>query len=145
MFFKFTLSFEFYSNRVPVSVVQTVAITVPTTTGLTIAGNQHWLELALANLVSNALRYGEGTIRITATGTHERIRLAVSDDGPGFPAEFVDQAFDRFTRADTSRTTRGTGLGLALVQAVAEAHGGTATITGPQVALDLPTSAPSSK
>ncbi|EON22055.1 ATPase domain-containing protein [Nocardioides sp. CF8] len=115
-----------------------------TPTGLSIGGNQHWLDLALANLVSNALRYGEGTICVTATGTHGRIRLAVSDDGPGFPAEFVDQAFDRFTRADSSRTTRGTGLGLALVQAVAEAHGGTATITGPQVALDLPTPAPSS-
>lgn len=114
-----------------------------TPTGLTIEGNQHWLELALANLVSNALRYGEGTIRVTATETPEWTQLAVSDEGPGFPADFVSQAFDRFTRADTSRTTRGTGLGLALVQAVAEAHGGTATITGPQIALDLPTSAPS--
>jgi signal transduction histidine kinase len=114
-----------------------------TATGLTIQGNQQWLELALSNLVSNAFRYGEGTIRIIATGTDERIRLAVSDAGPGFPADFVDQAFDRFTRADTSRTTRGTGLGLALVQAVAEAHGGTASITGPQVTLDLPTRAPS--
>jgi signal transduction histidine kinase len=114
-------------------------------TGLTVTGNQQWLELALANLVSNALQYGEGTIRMTATATHARIRLTVSDDGPGFPAEFVDRAFDRFTRADTSRTTRGTGLGLALVQAVAEAHGGTAIITGPQIALDLPTPAPSSR
>ncbi|MPZ93883.1 MAG: hypothetical protein GEU96_02990 [Propionibacteriales bacterium] len=108
-------------------------------TGLAITGNKHWLELALANLVSNALQYGEGTIRVSATGTHERTRLAVSDEGPGFPADFVDHAFDRFTRADTSRTTRGTGLGLALVQAVAEAHGGTSAITGAQVVLDLPT------
>ena len=107
-------------------------------TGLTIEGNQHWLELALANLLSNALRYGDGTIRATATETPEGTQLAVSDEGPGFPADFVDQAFNRFTRADTSRTTRGTGLGLALVQAVAEAHRGTAYITGPQVALDLP-------
>ena len=114
-----------------------------TPTGLTIEGNQHWLELALSNLVSNALRYGEGTIRVTASEIHERTQLAVSDEGPGFPADFVSQAFDRFTRADTSRTTRGTGLGLALVQAVAEAHGGTASITGPQIALDLPTRAPS--
>lgn len=112
-----------------------------TPTGLTIQGNQHWLELALSNLVSNALRYGKGTIRVTATETRERTQLAVSDEGPGFPADFVDHAFDRFTRADTSRTTRGTGLGLALVQAVAEAHGGTASITGPQVVLDLPTRA----
>lgn len=110
--------------------------------GLTIEGNQHWLELALANLVSNALRYGEGAILVTATAIHDRTQLAVSDQGPGLPAGFIDQAFNRFTRADTSRATRGTGLGLALVQAVAEAHGGTASITGPQVALDLPTRAP---
>ena len=112
-------------------------------TGLSIEGNQHWLELALANLISNALLHGGGTVRIIATETPQGARLAVSDEGPGFAAEFADRAFDRFTRADTSRTTRGTGLGLALVQAIAEAHGGTATITGPQVAIDLPTAASS--
>ena len=74
-------------------------------------GEPALLDLALANLPSNALRYGEGTIRVTATETHELTQLAVSDEGPGFPADFVDQAFNRFTRADTSRTTRGTGLG----------------------------------
>jgi signal transduction histidine kinase len=112
-----------------------------TPTALTIEGNQHWLELALANLLANALRYGKGTIHVTATANHERTQLAVSDEGPGFPTHFIDQAFKRFTRADTSRTTRGTGLGLALVQAVAEAHGGTAYINGPQIVLDLPTRA----
>lgn len=110
----------------------------PTPTGLTITGNQHWLDLALANLLSNALRYGEGTVRITVTATQGRVRLAVSDDGPGFTDEFVDEAFNRFTRADTSRTARGVGLGLALVRAVAETHGGTASITGAHVVLDLP-------
>ncbi len=109
--------------------------------GLRIEANQHWLDLAVANLVSNALRYGEGTIRLTATETHEGTQLAVSDEGPGFPAHFADKAFNRFTRADTSRTTEGTGLGLALVQAVAKAHGGTASINGPRVSLDLPTKA----
>ncbi|MCW2833205.1 MAG: two-component sensor histidine kinase [Nocardioides sp.] len=106
--------------------------------GLTIAANQHWLDLALSNLVSNALRYGEGTIRITATETPLGTQFAVSDEGHGFPDDFVDRAFIRFARADTSRTTRGTGLGLALVQAVAEAHGGSAKITGPEVSLELP-------
>jgi K+-sensing histidine kinase KdpD len=114
-------------------------IETSTGTGLTLEGNQHWLALAVSNLVSNALRYGEGTIRVVATEGSGRTRLTISDDGPGFPPDFVDQAFDRFTRAEASRSTRGAGLGLALVQAVAEAHGGTAAITGPQVALDLPT------
>jgi signal transduction histidine kinase len=62
----------------------------------------------------------------------------VQDEGPGFPADFVDKAFDRFSRAEASRTTRGTGLGLALVQAVADAHHGTATISGSLVTIDLP-------
>ena len=108
-------------------------------TGLTIEGNQHWLELALSNLVSNALRYGEGAICVTATETLQRTQISVSDEGPGFPASFVDQAFDRFTRVETSRTSQGTGLGLALVHAVAEAHNGTASISGSRVTLDLPT------
>ena len=70
---------------------------------------------------------------------HGETRLSVRDEGPGFPAEYVDKAFDRFSRAETSRTTKGTGLGLALVRAVAEAHGGTATITGPAtVTLTIP-------
>ena len=61
----------------------------------------------------------------------------VSDEGPGFPDEFVEKPFDRFSRAETSRSSSGTGLGLALVKAVGEAHGGTATVQGTQVSLAL--------
>jgi len=112
-------------------------------TGLVVDGRPHWLELALGNLVSNALRYGVGTITLTAEQTDGETRLSVRDEGPGFPAEYVDKAFDRFSRAETSRTTKGTGLGLALVRAVAEAHGGTATITGPAtVTLAIPEQQP---
>jgi signal transduction histidine kinase len=103
-----------------------------------IDGNRHWLDVALGNLVSNALRYGKGTITISATHAGGRVQLSVSDEGSGFPAAFVDRAFDRFSRAESSRTTGGTGLGLSLVQAVTEAHGGMATITGNRVTLDLP-------
>ncbi len=106
--------------------------------GLALRGNSHWLDLALANLVSNALRYGTGTITITATRAGDRAILRVDDEGEGPPADFVDHAFDRFTRADASRSTGGTGLGLALVQAVAEAHDGTATLNGSHVELSLP-------
>jgi len=111
--------------------------------GLTLQGNRHWLELALGNLVSNALHHGEGTIRLTAAETHGRTLLAVDDEGPGFSPDFIDKAFDRFTRADTSRTTQGTGLGLALVQAIAEAHAGIATVHCAKITLDLPTQPPS--
>jgi signal transduction histidine kinase len=118
------------------------AIVASSEPGLTVRGNRHWLELAVGNLVSNALRHGAGTVHVTGTAggspDYPRVRVAVRDEGPGFPAEFVDKAFDRFSRAEASRTTRGTGLGLALVQAVADAHDGMAAISGSQVTLDLP-------
>jgi signal transduction histidine kinase len=112
---------------------------IVTTLGTThVTGNRHWLDLALHNLISNALRYGRGTITISTTQSNQRVQLSVSDEGTGFPPDFIDKAFDRFARAESSRSSRGTGLGLSLVQAVAEAHGGTATIAGSRVTLDLP-------
>lgn len=105
---------------------------------LQICGSRRWLEVALSNLVSNALLHGKGTVRIAAKPTRRGTRLSVDDDGPGFPADFIDSAFQRFTRADPSRSTPGTGLGLALVQAVAEAHGGSAEISGAKVSVVVP-------
>ena len=112
-------------------------IEVQVAPGLSVEGNAHWLDLALDNLVSNALRYGAGTITVTGRQHGTGTRLVVSDEGPGFPDEFVEKAFDRFSRAETSRSSGGTGLGLALVKAVGEAHGGTATVQGSQVSLYL--------
>jgi signal transduction histidine kinase len=110
---------------------------------LTVRWQPRWLDLALGNLVSNALRHGRGTITVAAVlveGTGDRqVELSVCDEGPGFPEDFVDRAFDRFARAEASRSTPGTGLGLALVHAVATAHRGTVAITGPStVTLRLP-------
>jgi two-component system, OmpR family, sensor kinase len=53
----------------------------------------------------------------------------VSDDGPGFPLEFLPHALERFSRADVARAGSGAGLGLAIVDAITRAHGGTATAT----------------
>jgi len=118
---------------------RTIDVRAPT--GLTVSGNRHWLDLALDNLVTNALRYGHGTIFVSAEQAGSRTRLAVSDEGPGLPDDFVAKAFDRFSRAESSRSTGGTGLGLALVKAVAEAHAGTATVNGSRVTLVLNTPA----
>ena len=58
------------------------------------------------------------------------VELHVTDEGKGFPLSFVDRAFDRFSRADDSRSAPGTGLGLSIVALVARAHGGTAVAGG---------------
>jgi two-component system OmpR family sensor kinase len=92
------------------------------------------VEQALGNLVENALRYGEGTIRLEG----DTQMLRVSDEGPGFPPGFAPRAFERFSRADESRGTGGAGLGLAIVAAVAEAHGGSASVAGADVTIRLP-------
>jgi signal transduction histidine kinase len=91
------------------------------------------VEQALGNLVENALRYGGGTIRLAGDAR----TLRVSDEGPGFPPGFAPRAFERFSRADESRGTGGAGLGLAIVAAVAAAHGGSASVAGSTVTIRL--------
>ncbi|MFF7680074.1 sensor histidine kinase [Actinacidiphila glaucinigra] len=100
-----------------------------------------WMEPAIA-LVDNALRHGHGEVRIRAQAADGRLRLVVEDHGPGFPGDFLPKAFDRFARAEASRTSPGSGLGLALVAAIADSHEGTVhaanTAHGASVTLDLP-------
>lgn len=107
----------------------------------TVDVDPRWLEPAVGTLLDNALRHGTGTILLRAVIRGGRLRLSVSDEGPGFPPGFLPHAFDRFTRAESSRTTPGTGLGLALVAAVAASHDGTAhaenTSPGTVITLDI--------
>jgi two-component system, OmpR family, sensor kinase len=100
------------------------------------------VEQALGNLVENAFRHGEGRILLEAVSVDGRIELHVKDEGPGFPIEFVGDAFEPFTRSDESRSSQGAGLGLAIVDVIARAHGGSAHATnggrGADVWLSLP-------
>ncbi|MFK7791765.1 MAG: ATP-binding protein [Devosiaceae bacterium] len=89
--------------------------------------NRELLGLAIANLIDNALKYGPaegGAIALSLTGKKDAATLIVSDNGPGIPAEDRDRVKDRFVRLDKSRTADGSGLGLALVDAVAAFHDG---------------------
>ncbi len=89
-------------------------------------GDPDRLEQALGNLVDNAIHYGAVDLTLRAAATSQAVELHVQDAGPGFPPGFVDQAFERFTRADPGRSGRGAGLGLSIVRTIAQAHGGDA-------------------
>ena len=83
---------------------------------------------ALGNLIDNALRHGAGDIDLVARGENGTLQIDVSDEGSGFPPDLAPRAFERFARGDAARTRGGAGLGMAIVAAIAEAHGGTASI-----------------
>jgi signal transduction histidine kinase len=91
-----------------------------------VSGDRLRIEQALTSMVDNALRHGGGDVRLWARADDGRVELHVSDDGPGFPDDFIGRAFERFSRADSARTQGGSGLGLAIVDTIARAHGGSA-------------------
>jgi signal transduction histidine kinase len=105
------------------------------------------LEQALGNLVDNALRHGGGTIELRSVQRNGVVELHVLDEGEGFRPEFLERAFQRFARADESRSSDGSGLGLAIADVIATAHGGHATASnrdtgGADVAISLPNRRP---
>jgi signal transduction histidine kinase len=110
---------------------------------LAFTGDRLRLEQALGNLVENALRHGEGAVRIEARAVDGHVELHVVDEGAGLPADFLPRAFQRFSRAAESRAGAGAGLGLAIVAAIAGAHGGAAHASGRDVWISLPGPPPS--
>ena len=96
-----------------------------------VAGDPNRLEQAIQNLAANAVRHTPdgGTVRLTAEPVEGGVRLSVEDSGAGIPEEHLPRVFDRFYKADMSRTgtalPSGSGLGLSIVQAIVRRHGGT--------------------
>ena len=89
-------------------------------------GDRELIQQAVANLLDNAVKFSPpgGTVRLRATPMLSGVEVAVIDQGPGIPAEDLKRATERFFRGESARSTPGAGLGLALVQAVAQLHGG---------------------
>ena len=98
---------------------------------VTVTADRTRLEQVAANLIDNAVKYTprDGRVDVTVARDGDRAVLRVSDTGPGIPADELPRIWDRLFRGDTSRTERGLGLGLSLVKAIVEAHGGTAGVT----------------
>jgi signal transduction histidine kinase len=92
--------------------------------GLTITGDRELLLQLATNLIENAIRHTPpgSTIKLQLQRDGEAIVAVVADDGPGIPTEEREKVFRRFYRLELSRTTPGSGLGLALVAAIAELH-----------------------
>jgi GAF domain-containing protein len=93
--------------------------------GCTVRADPDRAAQALDNLITNALLHGDGTITLSAQSKLGYVEIHVSDQGPGFPDDLLPRAFERFGRGQHARANEpGSGLGLALVEAVARAHGG---------------------
>ncbi len=121
-------------------------VTVTDQAGCVVRGSQRHLSQVFANLAGNVLRYTpEGSaVEFTTVRDGSTVTVTVRDHGPGFPTGDVERLFERFYRADDSRTrdTGGSGLGLAIVSAIVSAHGGFAAASdlgdGAQVVVTLP-------
>ena len=98
-----------------------------------VPGDATQLTRVVTNLVDNALRYARGTVDVTLKAQGAQAVISVADDGPGIAPADRERIWDRFVRLDDdrSRTSGGTGLGLALVKELVTAHGGTVSVTGP--------------
>jgi two-component system OmpR family sensor kinase len=100
-----------------------------------IVADPHRLEQAVQNLAANALRHTPpgGEVRLGATRVDGLVRMTVTDNGVGIPPEHLPHVFDRFYKADKSRSQAGgSGLGLSIVKAIIERHGGTVAVRSRQ-------------
>jgi two-component system OmpR family sensor kinase len=121
-------------------------VTVADQGGCLVRGSHRHLSQVFANLAANVLRYTpEGSpVEFTTARDGSAVTVTVRDHGPGFPSGTVEKIFERFYRADDSRTrdTGGSGLGLAIVSAIVAAHGGSVSAAdmgdGAQVVVTLP-------
>ncbi|MEP7240670.1 MAG: HAMP domain-containing sensor histidine kinase [Devosia sp.] len=135
----------------PAAEEQGITLDTAIADGVHLRANRELIGQALVNLVENALKYYEpvegqaGRVTVSAQVEKGRVLLAVSDNGPGIPAEDRKRVVERFVRLEKSRTESGSGLGLSLVNAVAQLHKGSFRIedNGPGVraVLDLPAAA----
>lgn len=105
-----------------------IPITLDTQGQHRVKGNANHITMLLNNLIQNALKFAKQSVHITLTHVDNGTRLTVSDDGPGIPASQYRTVLMPFTRGDNNNTEQGHGLGLAIVNRIAQRHGGSVEI-----------------
>ena len=123
----------------------TISISTTEVSAGQVRGERRQLARAFRNLIDNAVRHARSKVSVSLREEGERIVLAVTDDGDGVPEHARREIFERFSRLDSSRGRErgGAGLGLAIVRAVAEVHGGSIAVdpdysNGARFVLSLP-------
>jgi signal transduction histidine kinase len=107
---------------------------------VTVEGEKEALGRVLSNLIENAVLHGPpgGTVTVALRRRGDRALLSVRDEGTGPDPAYGRQVFERFWRAPEASERPGSGLGLSIVSAIVERHGGTITVEGPEFTVDLP-------
>ena len=115
----------------PVLLERNITLTTTAAAGTPLIwGDADRLEQALQNVAANAIRHTPdgGVVTLRAEGSEDRVKITVSDNGPGIPPEHLPHIFDRFYKADAARAgtnvPSGSGLGLSIVRAIVHRHGG---------------------
>jgi signal transduction histidine kinase len=115
----------------PVAAAKNITLSAHVSGVVPVIGDAGWMQRLLLNLLDNAIKFTPecGRISVDVVREHGVARVEVSDTGIGIPPETVPHVFDRFYRADASRTTDGAGLGLSLVKWIADRHGASLELT----------------
>jgi signal transduction histidine kinase len=120
-------AFELYHD---VAEAKGVTLAVDAADDVVVTADRTRLEQVAANLIDNAVKYtpAGGRVGVEVRRRGDTAQLVVRDSGAGIPSDELPRIFDRLFRGDRSRAERGLGLGLSLVKAVVEAHGGTVAV-----------------
>ncbi len=113
----------------PIAEEKNINLTCSAAGNCLVEGDRSLLQRLTANLLDNALKYSaeNGKVEISIRQTKKQVKIIFCDTGPGIAEDDIKEIFNRFYRADRSRTKPGSGLGLSLALAIAKAHGGTIT------------------